>query len=845
MPMTFFLRLLALFLMLAGGGARAIEPGEVRQYGDVFAISARALAANRVEVRWDIAEDYFLYNNRFLAFSTTTPGVELGAPDVPPGELTYDELLGEEVVKFRDRLAVAVPLSVVPPGTRQVSLDVRSQGCLEKVLCYPPTTQTVLVSLPASVDIATIPAPRAQTETLASAPVRPRVNPTDPAAASPQPLASDAASNSLRPSAQSSALDELLGNVPAGPGAGDAALPPEQAFRYEAIALDEGTALVRFTAEPGYYLYVDHFAFRVVAESGAAASSSAAPLAEAITGSQVAGGVSVDAVELPEGTIKDDPEFGPVPVIFGQAEIPVRFARPAGPAVTVTLEADWQGCRDGDICYPPQTGRILVELPAAAVALQGSGGVGGAGTGAGLQRSGSAAEGAGASGEPASEPFGSSSTAPVSEQGRLATLLLENPAGAMVAFFLAGLLLAFTPCVFPMVPILSGIIAGEGDRITTARALTLSLVYVLAMALAYTVAGVLAGLFGKNLQAVFQHPAIITAVVVVFVLLALSMFGFYELRLPSRWQTRITQASNRMKGGRLGGVAVMGLLSALIVGPCVAPPLAAALIVIGESGSPVLGGAALFALSLGMGAPLVAFGASAGRLLPKAGAWMNTVQAVFGVGLLALAIWMLERIVPGVLVMVLWGLLAVGCGVYLGALERIPEGAGGWARLWKALGVSLLLFGAIQFVGAASGGDYWLKPLGHFSGGGQAQEHVAFRRVKSVEDLDNAVAQANAQGRPAVFDFYADWCVECIRMERNTFPEPEVQALLTEMTPLQADVTAHDDVDQALMRRHGVIGPPAILFFDRYGNELEDYRLVGYFEPTEFAAHLRQVLAAW
>jgi thiol:disulfide interchange protein DsbD len=445
---------------------------------------------------------------------------------------------------------------------------------------------------------------------------------------------------------------------------------------------------------------------------------------------------------------------------------------------------------------------------------------------------------------PGAEPV---AAAPVSEQGRLATLLGEKPGLALLLFFVAGLGLAFTPCVFPMVPILSGIIAGAGEGITTRRAFWLSLVYVLAMAVTYTVAGVLAGLFGQNLQAMFQNPWIISAFVLIFILLALSMFGFYELQLPSRWQTRLTEESNRRQGGNLGGVAVMGFLSALIVGPCVAPPLAAALIYIGETGSPALGGAALFVMSLGMGIPLLAFGTSAGELLPRAGAWMNAVKAFFGVGLLALAIWMLERIVPGQVVMLLWGLLAIGCATYLGALERIPEGASGWARLWKAAGVALLLFGAIQFVGAASGGNDWLRPLGHLRGGGEGSQsaQVAFRKIKSLDDLDAAVAQANAQGRPAMLDFYADWCVECIRMERNTFPVDEVQALLGQLQPLKADVTANDEVDQALMRRYGIIGPPGILFFGADGKEMEDYRLVGYFKPDEFAAHLRRVLDAY
>jgi thiol:disulfide interchange protein DsbD len=757
----------ALFTLLACCGlaldARAIEFDEVRDFDEVFVISASAPARGRIEVRWAIEDGYYLYNNQFLRFRPLDERVVLGAPQLPPGEVSFDELLGEEVEKFHDELAVTLPLVEVPADLRSIELSVRSQGCLENELCYPPTEQRLRIDLPPASEAA--------------------------------PLAGAVPGGDLLAGLPSGAGDLLLG------GDASAALPPEQAFVYEAIAFDADTALLRFTAQPGYYLYQDKFGFRV----------SGAP------------GFAVRAVELPEGVTKDDPEFGPVPVYYGQVEAPLHFARPPGPAVQITLEADFQGCRDGDICYPPMSRAVTFEMPAAITGSPQSGGADGRAQGVG------------------------GDAAPLSEQDRLARLLTSSPAAALAAFFIAGLLLAFTPCVFPMVPILSGIIVGQGDRLTTLRAFWLSLVYVLAMALTYTVAGVLAGLFGQNLQAAFQNPWIIGAFVLVFVLLALSMFGFYELQLPGRLQTRLAETSNRQRGGELWGVAVMGFLSALIVGPCVAPPLMAALIVIGSSGDAVLGGAALFALSMGMGLPLILFGVSAGKFVPRAGAWMNAVKAVFGVGLLALAVWMLERILPGPVIMLLWGALAIGCGVYLGALERIEAGVSGWRRLWKSLGVLLLLLGALEIIGAAAGGDDWLRPLAGLnarSPGKSAQEHPSFARIKSLQDLERALAAAGQGGRGAMLDFYADWCVECKRMERNTFPDPGVQALLDRLQPLQADVTANDDVDQALMQAFGIIGPPAILFFDRNGEELEAFRLVGYFDPDEFATHLGRVLDA-
>lgn len=746
------------FLLLMPLLAAAVEFDEIKDFDEVFAVSAQAVSRERIEVSWEIAPDYYLYHNKFLRVKTDTPDVVLGELEVPEGERQYDVLLEKEVIKFHDRLTVTVPLQAVPQGVDRISLKVRSQGCQEDVLCYPPTMQLLTVELPQAALIQT-------------------------------PEAAPAATLSeILDGSVTGAVQDALNQAPA--------LQPDEAFVYEAIGLSSETVLVRFTAQPGYYLYRDKFDFRVVGGSG----------------------FEVREASFPQGTTKDDPEFGPVEVYFGQIEVPVRINRPAGPEQTITLEADYQGCRDGDICYPPQTSRADLLLTAATKSTT---------------------------------PGSTSSAAPapvagveVSEQDKLATMLLSNPAGALFAFFIAGILLAFTPCVFPMVPILSGIIAGQGERMTTARAFWLSLVYVLAMALTYTVAGVLAGLFGQNLQALFQNPWILGFFIGIFVALALSMFGFFELQLPARLQTRLSQASNEQQGGSLAGVAVMGFLSALIVGPCVAPPLAAALIVIGASGSALLGGAALFALSMGMGLPLILFGVSAGKLVPKAGAWMDAIKAVFGVGLLALAVWMLERIVQGPVILLLWGVLAVACGVYLGALDRVAEGASGWRRFWKSMGLVLLLLGAIEIIGAAAGGDDWMKPLKNVRGADRATatEHVEFTRIKSLDDLQAAVASANQDGRPAMLDFYADWCVECVRMERNTFGEPEIQALFEQIKTLQADVTPNDEIDQALMAEYDIIGPPAILFFDRQGREMKAYRLVGYFEPEAFAGHLRKVL---
>ncbi len=399
-----------------------------------------------------------------------------------------------------------------------------------------------------------------------------------------------------------------------------------------------------------------------------------------------------------------------------------------------------------------------------------------------------------------------------------------------------------------MIPILSGIIAGQGGNMTPRKGFMLSLVYVLAMAVTYTIAGMVVGLFSVNLSTTLQQPVWLIAFAAIFVALALSMFGFYELQLPASLQSKLTELSNRQKGGNYVGVAIMGLLSALIVGPCLAPPLAGALIFISQTGDALLGGGALFAMGIGMGTPLLLIGASAGKVLPRAGAWMDAVKGVFGVLMLGVALTMLERLVPTYLpemtIMIAWGLLLIASGVYMGALEPLGVDTSGWFKLWKALGVAALIYGLAFLVGAAAGSKDTLQPLrGMFAGGvaGQA-EHPLFKRIKTVADLDRELAIAKAAGKPVMLDFYADWCVYCKDMERKTFPDPTVAALMSEMVLLQADVTVQNDADKALQARARIPAPPAMLFWDENGNELNNYRLLGFKGPKEFAAHLQGVL---
>ncbi len=531
--------------------------------------------------------------------------------------------------------------------------------------------------------------------------------------------------------------------------------------------------------------------------------------------------VNSNSLMMPEGEAKEDPIFNKTLHVFhhfADATLPYQYT--GNGDKEVTFKVKYQGCSEiSGICYPPQTKKFTVKLSPISSAMA-----------AATDQAGEAE--------------------PVSEQDQITNALRSgNTLITLLIFFGAGLLLAFTPCVFPMVPILSGIIVGQGEDITTRKAFFLSLVYVLAMAMTYTIVGILVGLSGENIQAWFQNPWIIGSFAAIFVALSFSMFGFYELQMPASVQNKLCQISNNQQSGNIIGVAIMGFLSALIVGPCVTAPLVGALIYIAETGDAVLGGMALFSLSMGMGAPLLVIGASAGKFLPKAGAWMDAVKAVFGVLLLGLAIWLLERVAPAGATMALWAALIIVSAIYMGAIDSFTEGSSGWKKLWKGLGMLLLIYGVIILLGLASGNRNVFQPLkglnigaGNTSGMVAQAEHLNFIQVKGVDGLNAELAKAKAAGKTVMLDFYADWCVSCKEMEAFTFADPAVQSALEGVVLLQADVTPNDEKDTELYKHFGIIGPPSIMFFGADGEERRNYRVVGYMAAEKFSGHVKRAL---
>ncbi|MFN7369228.1 MAG: protein-disulfide reductase DsbD [Burkholderiales bacterium] len=567
-------------------------------------------------------------------------------------------------------------------------------------------------------------------------------------------------------------------------------LDPQKAFLFSARMVEARTIEARFEARPGYYLY--HEAFRFGANNG----------------------VVLGIADLPRGQIKFDEAFQKnmethrgvvlvrIPVSSGQG----RF----------TLTAHMQGCADAGLCYPPETRSVTLNLTKAM---------------------------------------------PVSwdRPGQPEQILRSDSLWAVFgAFITIGLLLSFTPCVLPMLPILSSLILGQTNPhqggegvhhaygLSRTRGFLLALSYCTGMILVYTALGIAAGLAGEGLGAALQQPWLLSLFALLLVLFALAMFGVYTLQLPNSWQERLTRWSNRQPGGRFLSVFIMGALSALMLGPCMAAPLAGVLVYLSQTRDVLTAGSALFAMSVGMSVPLLLLGASAGSLLPRAGDWMNTVRYLIGVMLLMLALWMLNSVWPTWLLMLSWGVLLMVCGVYLRVFDRLTEQASGWHRLGKGLGVVLVLLGSLQLVGVASGSRNLLQPLDQLSVStspaarpSEDNRPLNWNKVSSVQELERILA--SAPGKIVMLDFWAQWCVSCVQMERLTFSDPLVMEKMHNMLLLKVDVTHNTEQDKALLRRFSLFGPPGIIFFDAQGQEVPGSKVIGFMKADKFLQHLSLV----
>ncbi|GJL76690.1 protein-disulfide reductase DsbD [Nitrosomonas sp.] len=601
-------------------------------------------------------------------------------------------------------------------------------------------------------------------------------------------------------------------------------LPPDEAFKISLEVRDAETLIAKFIPAKDYYLYRDKIAFEPQETEA-----------------------FIEKVTLPKGKMKEDLTFGYVEVYYEPFQAIISLKRKAATTEQpLKLAATYQGCNEPiGVCYAPIKKDFDLTLPA----MQAIDAVANAVSGQ------AAAAPYDSTAELFQMPPASSTRTPVIEtEAYKIDRMFETGNFWLIlsGFFGIGLLLAFTPCVFPMFPILSGIIARKGTQLTKSRGFVLALAYVLGMAITYAIAGVIAGLSGAMLSAALQNAWVLGTFAFIFVLLSFSMFGFYELQIPGNIQSKLSSEAGHIRGGHLTGVFGMGALSALIVGPCVAAPLAGALLYISQTRDVVLGGSALFVMALGMGVPLLLLGASAGALLPKAGPWMESIKQFFGVLLLAVAIWLISPVVNEVVHMLLWAALLIISAIYLHAIDPLPERASGFRKFLKGIGVIALLVGVALLIGVLSGSRDVLQPLSKFNiassdaiRGGEtnyANSHIPFQRIENIAELDAQIAEAKNNNQYVMVDFYADWCISCKEMERFTLSDDKVKAKLKEVVLLQVDVTHGTADDAALLKRFNLFGPPGILFIDREGNEIPDIRVIGFLNKNDFLTVLNAVL---
>ncbi len=791
----------SLLLLTGAGVTLQAQEEELLPPEQAFALTAW-MQDNSVIAEYRIAPGYYMYRERFaFEIEASDAPARFGAASMPPGKIMEDEFFGK-METYRDAVRIRLPLIFDAAAATELRVKAMSQGCADIGVCYPPQKQALALQI-ASSDVvqpvpwvAENPAPEASSQNVAEL----------------QSLLDEVTVNLEKQQASRVGADEGVGAVAVLQALGnelglddeDEILHPDEAFILSARLDANNIIQTHILLAKNIYLYRDKIKIALV--DGA--------------------GHSLGPISVPRGKQKDDPFLGPMEVIYDEVGVSIPIISDANASGQFRLSYQYQGCVEDRICYPPVTKYLEVDTAAGLIKVS-------------HERVDGSSDGV------ISTPAISDQT-PVSEQETFARLLQGGSLLLIVSlFFIAGIGLTFTPCVFPMIPILSSIIAGQGESITTRKAFVLSLVYVLSMAVTYATAGAIVGFYGAefNIQIWFQDPVILSIFAAIFVLLSLSMFGFYELQMPNAIQSRLTAISNSQQGGTLIGVGLMGFFSAIIVGPCITAPLVGALLFISQSQDWLLGGLALFALGLGMGVPLLLVGTSAGKLLPRAGGWMDRVKAAFGVVMLGVAIWLLERILPVGVTMTLIAALLVATAIYLGALDSLSETASGWRRFAKSIGLLVLIYGVAYLVGAAAGSRDLIQPLrGVMASLGtpeQSGQHLAFRQIKGQQGLQLALNDSTRQGRTTMLDFYADWCISCKEMERYTFTHPEVLAALDQTTALQADVTANDDIDTKLMSSLGIYGPPAILFYDTDGNEIRHRRVVGEMSGEEFAAHVR------
>lgn len=782
-----------------------------------------------VIAEYDITQGYYLYRDS-ISFTLETDGVEFGAPSASDGKIKNDEFFGEVEV-YRNKATISLPLVYnKQQKVDQISIKTVSQGCADLGVCYPPLHQSLTLDTNSSNVVLPVAAER-PTANNSTKNNTTKLQPTQTVETKAEPAIQAINNNDADLSVKALDLLQSLGNDIGLNSNNDEIPSPDEAFQLSAHLDKNNIIQTSLLIHPNTYLYKDKTKINLVDGQGH----------------------ETGAVALPSGDQKHDEFFGDILVFHNFLNVSIPVITETSASSQLVVSYSYQGCVEDKICYPPIIKYLLVDINDKSVTISDTQPV------INQQKalSASTVEMVNTANpddqqfyaDPAQAALTQTNAVAQTEQDRFADIIADGDTLFIIgAFFIAGILLTFTPCVFPMIPILSGIIAGQGTNITTKKAFTLSLVYVLAMASTYAVAGAIVGYYGAeyNIQTWFQDPVILSVFAAIFVLLALSMFGFYDIQMPSFIQSRLTEFSNKQSGGDLIGVGIMGFLSALIVGPCITAPLVGALIFISQTQDWLQGGLALFALGLGMGTPLLLIGTSAGKLLPRAGTWMDAIKAFFGVGLLAVAIWLLERILATEIIMLLIALLLIVSGIYI-ISSTTKENLSGWLKVSRGIGFILAIYGLFYLIAVAAGGKNLIQPLqGIFNSNPvtssvHAPTHIEFQQVKGSKGLQQALSQH--KGKIVMFDFYADWCISCKEMEKYVFTDPAVLNTLKDVVSIQTDVTDNDQIDVELMSSLNIYGPPAILFYDRSGIEIPNSRIVGEMSADAFNAHVQAVKA--
>lgn len=832
--MTTTIKFLLLAFLLLNSPLASAQQDNLLPPEQAFSLQAW-VEGDKIIAQYRIAPGYYMYRDAFQ-FELETDDVAFAEPRVPDGKIKHDEFFGDVEI-YRDQVAISLPLNYKKfDKPAVIAIKTAGQGCADIGVCYPPLYQSLTMNLASSAKVSPQPYQFKAIKTASTSigtgvdDLQNLLNQVTEKMSSNQtqqqePITeAEKKGDSFNPLALLQSLGEDIGL-----GDDDEIPHPDKAFQLGAVVDKNNIIQSEIQLYKHTYLYRDKMKVEMVDGKGH----------------------SIGAVSLPKGDEKNDEFFGLMQVYHDYVNLSIPVMSEAGASDQYVVSYAYQGCVEDKICYPPIKKFLKVDLNKRTLDISSEKPTL---MNASFVSSVTNSQATDSNVSLSRKVVAPDATAPVTELVNEQDKLLQGlqSSGIWYALLMSlgfGILVAFTACMYPLIPILSSLILGQGEKITAFKAFNLSLAYTQGIAITFGVLGAIMALLGKGLgiQSSLQTPWVLIPSAILFIGLALSMFGFYQIQMPSALQSRLSAMSNNKQGGSFLGVALMGMFSALIVGPCGGPILIAVLGFASQADNALLGFFILWLFGTGMGLPLLVLGAGGGSLLPKADTWMDTVKAIGGVIMLALAVSFLERLsptyIPVSIIMLMWGGLLIVVAVYMGATKPLDDAGTGWQKLWKGLGIVMLIYGTLFILGIAGGGKDTLQPLKGLAAfqSGNSEQHVTFKRIKTIDDLKREVANARASNKPVMLDFYADWCIYCKTMEKEIFPHPTVKQALKDFVFLQADITRQDDADIALGEYLKMPAPPALYFWNSKGEELRQYRIIGNVTVEQLAKRAKLV----